>query len=58
MLVVNNELVAVAKRVLRHVRGDGKKTIAELVEVNSDPGAASAMRRCLRTWRLMPRRKG
>lgn len=38
MLVVNNELVAVAKRVPGHVVGDGKKTIAELVEVvNSDP---------------------
>jgi cyanophycin synthetase len=38
MLVVNNELVAVAKRVPGHVVGDGKSTIAELVEVvNSDP---------------------
>ncbi len=38
MLVVNNELVAVAKRVPGHVVGDGKRTIAELVEVvNSDP---------------------
>jgi cyanophycin synthetase len=38
MLVVNNELVAVAKRVPGHVVGDGIKTIAELVElVNSDP---------------------
>ena len=38
MLVVNNELVAVAKRVPGHVIGDGKKTIAELVDiVNSDP---------------------
>lgn len=38
MLVVNGELVAVAKRVPGHVVGDGKHTIAELVEiVNSDP---------------------
>jgi cyanophycin synthetase len=38
MLVVNGELVAVAKRVPGHVIGDGKKTIAQLVEiVNSDP---------------------
>jgi len=38
MLVINNELVAVAKRVPGHVIGDGKRTIAELVDtVNSDP---------------------
>jgi len=38
MLVVNDELVAVAKRVPGHVVGDGKSTIAQLVEiVNSDP---------------------
>ena len=38
MLVVNNKLVAVAKRVPGHVVGDGKHTIAELVEiVNQDP---------------------
>lgn len=38
MLVVNNELVAVAKRVPGHVVGNGKSTIAELIdEVNSDP---------------------
>ena len=38
MLVVNNELVAVAKRVPGHVIGDGKHTITELVEVvNKDP---------------------
>ena len=38
MLVVNGELVAVAKRVPGHVVGDGEHTIAELVEiVNSDP---------------------
>ena len=38
MLVVNNELVAVAKRVPGHVVGDGKSTITELLDkVNEDP---------------------
>lgn len=38
MLVVNGELVAVAKRVPGHVVGDGKHTIAQLVDiVNQDP---------------------
>ena len=38
MLVVNNKLVAVAKRVPGHVIGDGKHTISELVDiVNEDP---------------------
>jgi cyanophycin synthetase len=38
MLVVNGELIAVAKRVPGHVIGDGVSTIAELVDiVNSDP---------------------
>jgi len=38
MLVINNELVAVAKRVPGHVIGDGKSTIATLIDiVNSDP---------------------
>ncbi|MDX2418052.1 MAG: cyanophycin synthetase [Xanthomonadales bacterium] len=38
MLVVNNELVAVAKRVPGHVVGDGKSTVAQLVDkVNEDP---------------------
>jgi cyanophycin synthetase len=38
MLVVNNELVAVAKRVPGHVTGDGKSTITELMdEINEDP---------------------
>lgn len=38
MLVVNGQLVAVAKRVPGHVRGDGKHSISELIdEVNSDP---------------------
>jgi cyanophycin synthetase len=38
MLVVNGELVAVAKRIPGHVVGDGSRTVAELVdEVNEDP---------------------
>jgi cyanophycin synthetase len=38
MLVVNDELVAVAKRVPGHVKGDGESTIAELIDVvNQDP---------------------
>lgn len=38
LLVVNGKLVAAAKRMPGHVVGDGKSTIAELVEVvNSDP---------------------
>lgn len=38
MLVVNGELVAVAKRVPGHVVGDGKNSISKLVEiVNQDP---------------------
>ena len=38
MLVVNGELVAVAKRVPGHVKGDGKHSISELIDiVNSDP---------------------
>ena len=38
MLVVDGKLVAVAKRVPGHVVGDGKRTIAELVDiVNDDP---------------------
>ncbi|RTK93938.1 MAG: cyanophycin synthetase [Neisseriaceae bacterium] len=38
MLVVNGKLVAVAKRVPGHIVGDGKHTVAELVEVvNQDP---------------------
>jgi cyanophycin synthetase len=38
MLVINGELVAVAKRVPGHVVGDGQHTIEELVDrVNQDP---------------------
>jgi len=38
MLVVNGELVAVAKRVPGHVVGDGKSTITQLIDiVNQDP---------------------
>jgi cyanophycin synthetase len=38
MLVVNGELIAVAKRVPGHVVGDGERTIRQLVDkVNEDP---------------------
>lgn len=38
MLVVNGELIAVAKRVPGHVVGDGERTVEQLVAVvNSDP---------------------
>jgi cyanophycin synthetase len=38
ILVVNNQVVAVAERVPAHVLGDGKHTVAELVEItNADP---------------------
>ena len=38
MLVVNDELVAVAKRVPGHVTGDGRRSVRELVDiVNEDP---------------------
>ena len=38
LLVVNGELVAATRRTPGHVVGDGKRTVAELVEiVNSDP---------------------
>ncbi len=38
MLVINGELVAVARRVPGHVVGDGVRTVEQLVdEVNSDP---------------------
>jgi cyanophycin synthetase len=38
VLVINNEVVAVAERVPAHVTGDGERTIGELIAiVNSDP---------------------
>jgi cyanophycin synthetase len=38
ILVVNNEVVAVAERVPAHVKGDGTHTIAQLIEItNTDP---------------------
>jgi cyanophycin synthetase len=38
ILVVNNQIVAVAERVPAHVVGDGKHTVAELIEItNTDP---------------------
>jgi cyanophycin synthetase len=38
VLVINDQVVAVAERVPAHVKGDGKHTIAQLVEItNRDP---------------------
>ncbi|WP_250435295.1 cyanophycin synthetase [Hanstruepera flava] len=38
LLVINNKLVAAAKRTPAHVTGDGKSTVQELIdEVNKDP---------------------
>lgn len=38
ILVVNNQVVAVAERVPAHVRGDGTHTVQELIDItNSDP---------------------
>ncbi|MFZ1699790.1 MAG: cyanophycin synthetase [Pyrinomonadaceae bacterium] len=35
-LVVNNRLIAVAERVPAHVKGDGKHTIQELIDITND----------------------
>ena len=47
-LVIGGVLRAVAQRVPAHVEGDGRQSVADLVETtNADPrGAASATRRC------------
>ena len=38
VLVINNKVVAAAQRVPAHVKGDGKNTIGELIEIeNKDP---------------------
>ncbi len=38
LLVINNKFVAAAKRIPAHVKGDGKRSVRELIEkVNSDP---------------------
>ena len=38
ILVVNNQVVAVAERVPAHVVGDGKHTVQELIDItNCDP---------------------
>ncbi|MGI8476988.1 MAG: cyanophycin synthetase [Thermomicrobiales bacterium] len=38
ILVVNNQIVAVAERVPAHVTGDGRRSVAELIEeTNADP---------------------
>ena len=46
MLVVNGELIAVAKRVPGHVVGDGRSTIQQLVDVvNEDPAEGLGTKR-------------
>lgn len=63
ILVVDGKLVAVAERVPAHVIGDGKSTIAELVEqTNQDPnrgeGHANVLTRIevdRTTWQLLER---
>ena len=53
MLVVNGELVAVSKRVPGHVVGDGRRTVAELVDaVNADPRRGIGHERVLTQIRL------
>lgn len=53
MLVVNGELVAVAKRVPGHVTGDGKLTVSELVNiVNEDPRRGVGHEKVLTQLRL------
>ncbi len=50
MLVVNDELVAVAKRVPGHIVGDGRRSIEELIEiVNEDPRRGIGHEKVL-TW--------
>jgi len=47
LLVINGELVAATRRTPGHVVGDGKSSIAELVDaVNADPRRGVATRRC------------
>ena len=47
LLVVNGQLAAAARRVPGHVKGDGRHTIAELVDVvNQTRAAASGMKTC------------
>ena len=51
MLVINGELIAVAKRVPGHVVGDGVHTITELVDVvNQDPRRGLGMKRFSLDW--------
>lgn len=53
MLVVNGELVAVAKRVPGHVTGDGKLTVSELIDiVNEDPRRGVGHEKVLTQLRL------
>jgi len=53
MLVVNGELVAVAKRVPGHITGDGKHTVSELIDiVNEDPRRGVGHEKVLTQLRL------
>ncbi|GDX78754.1 cyanophycin synthetase [Deltaproteobacteria bacterium] len=59
MLVVNGELVAVAKRVPGHVVGDGAHTIIELVDrVNADPRRGIGHEKMLTRIELDPQAEG
>lgn len=58
MLVVNDKLVAVAKRVPGHVVGDGIHTISELVEmVNQDPRRGIGHQKVLTMLEIDPQAK-
>ena len=57
MLVINGELIAVAKRVPGHVVGDGACMIAELIEVvNQDPRRGVGHEKVLTRLELIIRR--
>ena len=58
MLVVNGELVAVAKRVPGHVIGDGDKTITQLIDqINEDPRRGVGHEKVLTQLELDPQAK-
>ena len=55
MLVVNGELVAVAKRVPGHVVGDGERSVTQLIDiVNADPRRGIGHERMLTRLELDP----
>src|SRR6478672_4448746 len=64
VLVVNGKVIAVAERVPAHVVGDGKSTIAELIEkTNSDPNRGEGHNNVLTnieldrtSWQLLEKR--